>query len=340
MTILGYGATLYGDSRSTWMTVNASNVTVAGFTMVGPVSNGFQTGAFRFSPGTASGVLKDCDLSGSTAGDAVALGSANQTTVQDCHIHDNFSLGLHLGRDGDATHGHDNQLLRLDVYRNGDASLSGNECGGMKATLQQNLVIDGGTWHDNACAGIWLDIHNTGGAIRNAKVYTNNGPGIFYEISSGAVIEGNAAWDNGAASDGAWWPWHSDILISSSGSVQVRNNTTKNGTGGIFAVSQSRSDKMADAATNITISGNTIVQTDGRYSLAWAQDWAGPLFAGSNSGSLNRYWYPVAENGKGRFAWTSQLSTLSAFNATPGEEGGTYMTTADKDAALAAAGIP
>jgi len=340
MTILGYGSTIYGDSRATWMTVNASDVTVAGFAMVGPVTNGFQTGAFRFSPGTARGLLKDCDLSGSTAGDAVALGSANQTTVQDCHIHGNFSLGLHLGRDGDSTHGHDNRLIGLDVYGNGDASLSGNECGGMKATLQQNLVIDGGTWHDNTCAGIWLDIHNVGGAIRNTHTYSNTGPGIFYEISSGAVIENNAAWNSGATSDGSWWPWHSNILISSSGSVTVRNNTTKNGTGGIFVVSQGRTDRMADAATGITVSGNTIVQTDGRYSLAYAQDWAGPLFAGTNGGSLNRYWYPTSENGTGRFAWTSQTGSLATFNATPGEEGGTYLTTTEKDAALAAAGIP
>jgi hypothetical protein len=339
MTISGYGATIFGDSRSTWVTVNASNVTLAGFTMVGPVTNPAQSGALRFSAGTSGGHVQDCDLSGSTGGAALAFGVANSTLIENCKVHDNKTLGLHGG--GDGTNGRNNTLRNLDVYRNGDPTQTGFEAGGVKATVQNNLVIDGGTWHDNTGPGIWCDINCVGGTIRGTKVWNNSTSGIFYEISSGAIIENNALWDNGAGNAAVWWPWGSNILISSSGSVQVRNNTTKNGSGGIFVASQGRTDRMADAATGISISGNVIVQTDGRYSLAWAQDWAGPLFtAGSNTGSLDRYWYPVAENGKGRFAWTSQTGSLATFNGTPGEEGGTYMTTAEKDAALAAAGIP
>jgi hypothetical protein len=58
-----------------------------------------------------------------------------------------------------------------------------------------------------------------------------------------------------------------------------------------------------------------------RYSLFWAQDWPGPLYATSsnNRGSGNRYFYPGPEDRSWRFVWDGGRSTLSDFNGTPGE---------------------
>ena len=78
------------------------------------------------------------------------------------------------------------------------------------------------------------------------------------------------------------------------------------------------------------------------YATGWVMDWSGVLFdpASNNRGSNNRYWYPVAENGQTRFAWNGSKSRLADYAATPAETTTTYLTTAQKDSALAAAGIP
>jgi hypothetical protein len=69
------------------------------------------------------------------------------------------------------------------------------------------------------------------------------------------------------------------------------------------------------------------------------QDWAGPLYTSGNGGASNRYWHSKAEPTL-RFQWSSGYSTLSTYNGTPAEENGRYLTIAERDAALVAAGIP
>jgi hypothetical protein len=72
------------------------------------------------------------------------------------------------------------------------------------------------------------------------------------------------------------------------------------------------------------------------------QDWPGPLFdaASANRGSNNSYWFPGPEGSALRFSWKQGFTRLSRFEATPGDEGGVYLTDAAKDALLAAAGVP
>jgi hypothetical protein len=78
------------------------------------------------------------------------------------------------------------------------------------------------------------------------------------------------------------------------------------------------------------------------FGLGFLQDWSGIMYnpSSNNHGANNRYWYPGPENGSWRFGWSSNYSSLAAFNATPGEENGTYLTDAQAQQALAAAGIP
>ena len=61
--------------------------------------------------------------------------------------------------------------------------------------------------------------------------------------------------------------------------------------------------------------------------------------ASNNRGAGNRYWYATPEP-SGRFGWSGTKSRLADFNATPGDESGLYVTAAQRDAALAAAGVP
>jgi hypothetical protein len=60
------------------------------------------------------------------------------------------------------------------------------------------------------------------------------------------------------------------------------------------------------------------------------------MFTDNNLGWSNRYW---SDAGIG-FGWNGNVPTLVEFNATPGEENGTYLTVDERDALLTAAGVP
>jgi hypothetical protein len=77
------------------------------------------------------------------------------------------------------------------------------------------------------------------------------------------------------------------------------------------------------------------------FALAWLTDWSGQMFAPGegNLGRGNRYWYARDEDGADRFAWERGYPSLQRFMATPGEEGGFYLTDAERDAILRSAGV-
>jgi hypothetical protein len=60
--------------------------------------------------------------------------------------------------------------------------------------------------------------------------------------------------------------------------------------------------------------------------------------ASNNRGASNRYWHALPEP-SGRFGWNGTKTRLTDFNATPGDEAGTYLTLAQRDAVLSAEGI-
>ena len=50
---------------------------------------------------------------------------------------------------------------------------------------------------------------------------------------------------------------------------------------------------------------------------------------------------PIAEDGETRFMWNSTgYSSLAAFASTPVEQGGAYISTAQRDQILSAKGVP
>ncbi len=116
---------------------------------------------------------------------------------------------------------------------------------------------------------------------------------------------------------------------------------------GISVISQNRSDAPGGAVGNyvhdnvVAIAPKSSDSSD-KMALAWLQDFSGVLYstASNNRGSANRYWTTVTEPQWGLYNWNGSKNTLSDFNLTPGEEGGRYLTTAEKNTALASAGIP
>ena len=287
--------------------------------------------------------IRGCDLS-EAEGAAVAYGGANDSTVTGCSIHDNGQLGVHLGRDlPGTTHGWRNALIGNRIFGNRKPAVDIGEDGGMKATLQHQLVVRDNDVYDNDGPGLWLDVDNVDSVISDNRVHGNRGPGIMFETSDRAVISGNRVWANGW--DDATWGWGAGILVYSSRDAEVVDNIVAWNYAGISVVSQDRPD--APPVTGNHVHDNVIAESApapgfDRYGLFWGDDGSGTLYSpgGANRGSANRYWYPVAEDHHWRFVWDGGRTTLADFEATPGEAAGRYLTTEEKNTILQGADMP
>jgi len=349
LTLRGYGATISGKdtagttARAAWVIVNASDVTVEGFAMR-DANNAAQTGAVKVKAGISRFTLRACDLA-YAAGANVSIGVANRSVIEDCAIHHAGQLGVHMG--GDSTNGQGNVVRNNRIYANNTAGFDpGWEAGGLKATRQTGLLMEGNEVYDNAGPGLWCDINCRNITVRGNRVHDNSHSGIFFEISDGATITGNAVWRNGFGFTP--WGWGAGILVSSSSNANVYGNTVAWNADGIAVISQNRGDPAWNSVTGNYVHDNTIVlsprsgDTSDMIALGWLQDWAGVMFntSSNNRGASNVYWIGSPEPDWARFGWNGHVDTLAALNATPGEEAGRYLTTAERDQRLSTTGIP
>ncbi len=212
-----------------------------------------------------------------------------------------------------------------------------DESGGGKTMASTRVTFDGNEVAYNRGPGIWFDSVSHDAVVTNNRIHHNDIAGIQFEISSGAVISKNAIWNNGFAK--AQWGWGAGILISSSDGAQISQNTLAWNARGISVISQGRNLAPND---HNTVTDNVVVSASGDRASGWYDDHGGSLFASvnANTGHSDRYWIGTSEPSSCRFEWSGCLSTLSAYNATPGEDGASYLSTADRDAILGAAGIP
>jgi parallel beta-helix repeat protein len=244
----------------------------------------------------------------------------------------------------------------------------GWESGGIKIKTSNSVIVEGNEVYSNAGNGIWCDISCANATIRNNVVHDNLGIGIFFEISDGAEIAGNHVWENAWVGSVATrtWAYEAGILISSASNANVHDNVVAWNGDGIAVISQCRA-YLASGTCDLghpwnNVHGNTVhdnvivVADDPRapynvFALAWLRDTTdgsgGPYTymysaQAGNSGSANRYWIPQPEGStKVGFSWgDTHTSSLAAFNATPGEEGGSYLSDAERDQILAGAGMP
>jgi parallel beta-helix repeat protein len=288
--------------------------------------------------------LRACDL-GYAAGANVSIGVANSSVIEGCAIHHGGQEGVHMG--GDGTNGRNNVLRNNRIYANNTAGFDpGWEAGGLKATVQTGLLIEGNEVYDNDGPGLWCDIDCRSITVRDNRVHDNSRAGIFFEISDGATITGNAVWRNGYGFTP--WGWGAGILVASSSNADVYGNTVAWNADGIAVISQNRGDTAWNSVTGNYVHDNTIVlspragDSSDKFALGWLQDWAGVMFSGTsnNRGANNAYWISSPEPEWSRFGWNGHVDTLAAFNATPGEEAGRYLSAAERDQRLSVAGIP
>jgi hypothetical protein len=222
---------------------------------------------------------------------------------------------------------------------------TGWEAGAGKADwASTNLTFTNNEIDHNVGNAMWFDGNTSNVTVSGNRVHDNTGIGIFYETGTTARITGNFVWSNGFGDAG--WVWGSGILVSASATTEVDNNIVAWNADGIGVMGHTRDD-MPAPPTGLYVHDNVIVLgkaggTDDNVLLGWVQDTPGVLFdaASNNRGANNRYWDQRAEPEWARFGWNGWIGTLALFNGTPGEEGGTYLTTAELAALLAAGGLP
>lgn len=317
--------------RTRWVRATADKIVIRGFIMK-HAANDAQSGAIGNQDRSVSNLTLDNNVLSDTHGAVISISGGSGVRV----LRNDISRG---GQEGIQGWQSQNALVQANqIYGNNTEGFDPTwEAGGVKMAQHVGLVADGNVVHDNDGPGLWCDIGCKDVVFSNNRVYRNGPVGIWFEISNGAKIVGNSVWSNSG--------W-AGIYISSSANAEVSTNTLAwNSQQGIFVNSQDRPDRTSNQVGVIgnNVHDNTVVVgTLGAAANRWTMEFADALFAPSsnNRGAQNAYWYPAPENGAPRFAWNGDIAALSSFNATPAEEGARYLTTAERDRLLAAAGVP
>jgi parallel beta-helix repeat protein len=335
------GKTVEVTTRQSIANAGANNVTLKGLDMRHS-ANQFQTGAVE-NDGFSNFTLQDSTVAYGH-GENVFLRDAPGLKILNSSLTHGGCLGLgapHVGlemRGGELAHNNTEEFSR------------GNEAGGAKITDfgaagdSRTILFDSVDVHDNNGIGIWIDIDVKNTTITNNRVYNNHDFGIFFEVSDGAEIAHNVVFNNGTDSSG--YVWGAQIAIGNSRNANVHDNIVAWGADGIAVMSHNRTDWPAyNNVTGVKVHHNTILRHKSGFevlALGWMQTFNGVLYssASANEGYDNAYWFPNAEPSGDRYHLSSAHSTLSGFNATPGEERGRYLTTAEKDAIVAAHNLP
>ncbi len=341
------GALVDGQgTRKYAFVVKANDVTIDGFEVIGTV-NPAQEGAVHVR-GSDRFTLRNAHVH-HTGGACISIAGGSGHQVLDSELAYCAQEGFHLTKVSDAT------LARNRIHHNNpNRAFDMNwEAGGGKATRSQRITFDGNEVYANRGPGLWCDLDCRSVTYRNNRLHHNDWAGIMFEISDGALITGNRAWENGWGK--RTWGWGAGILVASSRNVEVTGNLVAWNADGISVISQDRSDSYAyqpgvstwNSVVNVHVHHNDVMtsprSTDSsdKFMVSWLQDWNGVMFnaASNNRGDHNRYWHALAEPTT-RFAWNGGKSRMSDFNATPGESSGTYLSSADAMALLSESGMP
>jgi parallel beta-helix repeat protein len=241
------------------------------------------------------------------------------------------------------------RVLSNDIYANNIEEYEHSwAAGGMKLSNGKTLVIDGNHFHHNNGNGVWTDVPNSPQniTISNNRVDHNEDHGIRFEVSTNGNIYGNTVWENG------WVGGGYGISLNASSSARVHHNTVAWNEGGITVNNPLRTDLHPDedaynTVNDVEVDHNDILQEEvaGSFALGWIAPGTNPYAnlydpAAGTRGYDNRYWYPKPEGSHYRFLWDSRFERLGAFNETPGEEQGRYLSDAKKQQVSTSEDVP
>jgi hypothetical protein len=347
------GKTVEVSVRRQWIRGAASGVTIKGFVMKHAANDSAGWAALRNS-GYANWTLQDSSLS-NTHGSLVAFSGAS---------------GLKLLRNTMYQAGHmavtsNNAALTVSGNRISSSNASHFDpvwtAGAVRTVKMQSVLVENNEVHHNGGNGIWCDGDCYNAVYRGNRVHHNAWCGILYEISHGAKIYDNVLYENGwGRSDPSGGSWQAGIHITNSRNAEIYNNTLAWNKGNISVTRSDRHSALYNDVYGNYVHDNIILSKDyasslvfnaaGRtHALAWVDKWDGKLYdpAKNNRGFSNDYYFATQETPAiPRFMWGGLgitglgLTSLSSFNATPGEEQGRYMSQSEKNALVTNKGIP
>lgn len=326
------------STRTRWIDTQADNITIQGFTMR-HAANPAQTGAIG-NQGRNGWTLQNNRLYDSHGAIVVVGGASNpntQTRVLNNVIADSGFLGI-LGNSNTNTLIQGNQVF----WNNTEGFHLDWAGGGIKLVGTTNAKLDTNVVHHNSGPGLWCDQGSANITVSQNRVWANAGhrntgpdgsPQIFFEISSGASIWGNAVWGTTGG-----WP---GIYISSSGNAEVKYNVVAWADRGLQAYLQQRCCIPAGGETNVYFHDNVVIMGGNGLGMMWGDFGSNAITAPSNHAWNNAFWYPTAENGQARYQWGGvQYTTLAPFVATRGGAGSRYLSLAEMNQTSAVWGIP
>lgn len=320
------------STRTHWIVGAAPDVTIQGFVMK-HAGNAAQDGAIN-NNGFSRWTIQNNTLSDSH-GPVVKFSAGGGHKLLSNDISRSGVVGVHGSHAG-------NVLVRGNrLHNNNTEQFNPNwEAGGLKMIAVTRLTVDRNEVYDNDGPGLWCDLDCNFTTYSNNRVHHNAKYGISYEMSHNGKAFGNVAWENGWGYPN--WGFGAGILCQSCNHMDIFDNTVAWNADGISVISADRG--VTHNVLDVNVHGNRIISTgNGPKALGWYERWAGPLYdpVSNNRGSLNRYWYPAREGTYARFKWSAPgFALLSKFNATPGEQGGRYLTATEQQQVLAAAGVP
>jgi hypothetical protein len=284
-------ATITGDNaRDRWVQIYSSDVTIRNFVMR-DANTALQEGAICTCQVPANNVVIDHnDLGATLNGEQIGIGGTTNSRVTNNQIHGGGQLGI-------GTYQNTNLLISGNhVYGNNTAGVDpGFGAGGIKAVQDNGAQLLGNEVDHNAGPGIWVDIHGMGYTIANNNVHDQNFNPIIYEVSSHGEIANNTVTNVPLDQAHSW----GCIISSSSGDVNIHDNTCVN-TPALLVLYDNRTDRPADAGTNIKLQNNRIqnLVPDPNQSNPveptrwWEYDFSLPFLPGQNnnvdSGSLGQ----------------------------------------------------
>ena len=338
------GHVLEVATRQRWIEIQADGVTIQGFTMRHCV-NDSQSGCINVDHNSGVTVLENT-LSEAHGG-VVGFRLASNLKLLRNDISYGDQEGVSMGRVTDSLI----QGNRIHHNNSRNDFSTTWEAGGLKSGKNERVVFDGNDVYMNRGPGIWCDVDCRDVTYSNNRVHDNETEGIQYEISHGARIYGNVVWNNGWGFNR--WGWGAGILVQNSDHSEVYDNIVAWNSHGISVIEQIRDAQagnqyQAHPVSAVYLHDNTIVMHDGsqQFSVGWFTDCKEcRIFdpEANNRGEKNAHGF--SGNGEAKanvsFTWDhKKYNRLEDFSSTPGGKNDRYLSPAEQNKILSAAGVP
>ena len=330
--------------RRYWILGKSEDVTIQGFTMR-HAANGGRSGAImnrmrRLADAYANWTVQDNVLS-DAHGAVVSLTGATHLEILDNDISRGGQLGIKSTGRAEVIRGN-------RIHHNNTERFSWRwEAGGLKTSQAEDVIVDSNEFYQNEGNAVWFDVDCYNNTITDNRIHHNARHGIHYEISEFGKVFGNVLWENGWGTPD--WVFGSAISSANSSGMDIHHNTLAWNADSISVIGLDRDGARWDQVRDVHVHHNTILVEDdpkdptGHFALGWLQGWSTQMFEAesNNRGQDNLYWYAKPENGRPRYEWAkTKYASLEEFNGTPGEEGGRYLTDAEKDRIVSKANVP